>query len=536
MTKEIYNEFFNRHGANIHTDPIRFGEITKLCKGAVLDIGCGTGDLSDFYRGDYTGLDISNVAIDLARITRRKEASFLILNATKPIVVPEKCFDTIVMAEFLEHIENDEVVFENIRKWAKSDTRLIISVPNGDRVPDQNHLREFTVPELRKKFSVFGKVRFHNWAGFNKRILMTVDFGEKNENIISLSMIVWNEVKGLERCILSTIEFIDNVVISVDNKSDDGTLEIAKRYADVLKHHEWKQDFAAARNYAQEGIISKWILQLDGHEYVKEYPKINEMLKANVDGLMITMKMDGGDTFVNPRIFRGNIKWKHAIHNAITCKTLKKYNEFIIVHDRVGGQNQSAIEKRRDQLQIMMEKELKKELKIKEYKERALFYLARYYRTFGKWKKAIKYYKKYLKKGRHKGEKWLVAYEASTLANALGKHFLALRFLKTAEKIIPNRWETVKHVGLTYMAFEQWEKAIDFLVDSFKINTGDFSFNPEKRDDADTWDKIGYCFFQMKRYRPAKVAWESAIEKEEDPDKIKLNEKRIELMDRKLII
>jgi len=44
MTKEIYNKFYKKHGAGVHSDAVRFREIAKLCEGRVLDIACGTGD------------------------------------------------------------------------------------------------------------------------------------------------------------------------------------------------------------------------------------------------------------------------------------------------------------------------------------------------------------------------------------------------------------------------------------------------------------------------------------------------------------
>lgn len=536
MSKEIYNEFFRKHGSNVHVDPERFNAIAKLCRGAVLDIGCGTGDLADFYKGEYAGVDVSDVAVQMAEDTKRKNANFRCADVLIPSFVLVGRFDTIVMAEFLEHIEDEKSLMENLLAKSKPNTRWIISVPNGDRVPDPNHLREFTVPELRKRFSDYGLVRFHNWPGFEARILMSVDLGKAEEDDMSLVMIAKNEGKGLEKAILSAIEIVDNIVVSVDSLSKDNSLQIAQRYADVVKIHDWEDDFSKARNFAQEGVKTKWVLCLDGHEYVEATGDIRKMLALDVEGLLVKVRMDGGDTHPSYRIFRSDKVWNHAIHNAIAFKVSKKFTEFLVVHDRKGGMALQYWKERKDQVRRTMEKELKKELKIKAYVPRALFYLARTYRSQNQWKKSIKYYKKYITKGKHDGERWLCAYEAGVLCNALGKHLKALRFFQMAEKIIPNRWEISKHIGLTYMCFEHWNKALSYLVDSFKINEGEFSMNPEEVDVADTWDKIGYAFFQLKKYNKAKVAWEEAIKNEDNEHKIKLNKKRIELIDRKLIL
>lgn len=534
MSKEIYNQFYKKYGANVHTSPERFFEISKLCRGRVLDIGCGTGDLADFYKGHYYGIDISNVAIDLARKFKRPNAGFGIIDATLPDKPHDWGFDTIVMAEFLEHIKDDKIVFKNIEKWAKPRGRLIITVPNGDRVPDPNHFREFTVPELRKRFSQIGKVQFHNWSGFEKRILMTVDLGQKNENLLSMVMIAKDEEKGIEDAVLSCIEFTDNIVISIDTKSKDKTLELAKRYADVLKQHEWKDDFATARNFAQEGVNTKWTLVLDGHEYVKKCEGLDEMLKLDLDGLFVQVEMDTNDIFYTNRIHRSHLRWKHAIHNAIATPKNKKYKEFRVKHNRREGQDKKATQERWEQRAEMMPRLLKKEIKKDKKNARAIFYLARWYLGRKKLKKAIRYYRKYLKFKGPKGERWYVCWEASVAANGLEKHLLALKFLQQAEKEVPNRWETARHIGLTYMFFEHWQKAIEFLTDSFKINTGDFAFMPEKKDKAGTWDLIGFCWFQQKQYIKAKISWEESIKKDKDKARIKLNKKRIELIDRGL--
>ena len=535
MAKEVYDELYTKHGANMHSDPARFLALAGLCKGRVLDIGCGTGDLADFYKEGYVGIDISSVGIEMAKQQTRLNSEFLVLNAEESVFDPAVCFDTIVMAEFLEHIKDDTKVFENIKRWAKVDARIIISVPNGDRIPDPDHKREFTVPQLRKRFSKLGKVRFHNFDGFEGRIMMTIDLEKKNEKNIALVMMCNNEELGLERAILSVIDFVDEIVIAVDSKSDDNTLEIAKRYADVVKELIWEDDFGKARNFTKEGVESKWILSLDGHEYVEGFEGIEEALNWNADGLLVKVQMEGGDSFYTNRIFLSKLSWKFAIHNAVKCENMKKFKGLVIIHDRTGGQAPSAIIKRRKQRDEMMERLLKKELKDKRKSARALFYLARWYLVQKKFKKAIRYYKKYLKGIGHVGEMWYCATQVSMLALCLNKPLLSLRYLRVAEKHVPNRWEISKLMGITYMSYEQWLPAITALVDSFKINTGDFAFYPMTRDDADTWDKIGYCWFQLKSFTKAKIAWEEAIKKDEDQERVKLNQRRIELIDKKLI-
>ncbi len=165
-SKKYYDEFFKKFGAKVHDDPVRLSAIAKLCVGSVADFGCGTGALTDFYDGIYSGFDISDVAIEFASATRRVSAGFESGDLTDPAFQIKEKFDTVVLAEFLEHIEDDKEIFSKIKTILGSAGRIIISVPNGNRIPDESHVRTFTVPELRKRFSKIGKVKFHNYLGF----------------------------------------------------------------------------------------------------------------------------------------------------------------------------------------------------------------------------------------------------------------------------------------------------------------------------------------------------------------------------------
>lgn len=532
MSKKIYNEFFKKYGPDVHFDPVRFAEIAKLCKGRVLDIGCGTGTLADFYKGEYEGFDISDIAIKMAKKIRRKGAFFFVNDALTQVKVPIKKYDTIVMAEFLEHIKDDKVLFENIKKWSKPNTRLIISVPNGNRIPDETHEREFTVPLLRKKFFLRGEVKFYNWAGFDKRILMTVDVGQENKNLLSLVMIVKNEGKGLEKAILSCINFVDSIIISVDDKSTDNTLEIAKRYADNYYIYKFQNSFAKARNFAQREIKSKWVLALDGHEFVESTGDLKEMLKREEDGLFVEIKLENGFTFFFPRIIKSSLKWERAVHNYPLFKSTKEFKDFVIIHDRIGLQSKKASAERDKQREKMVLEIMGAEIKKDKTQSRPYFYIAQHYHFQQKFKTAIKYYKKYLKYSKWKAERWLVCYNIASAYNLLNKRFWALWYLWKANEEIPNRWEISKTLGVTYALIGWHTKAVEYLVDSFKQNTGLFTFNPERRDDAQTWDFLGMCFYQMKQYRRAKVAWKRAIELEKNITNRKIFEQRLEILKR----
>ena len=516
MNKNIHNEFYQKYGPNVHTDPIRFNEISKLCKGEVLDVACGTGDLADFYKGEYVGVDISDLAIEMAKKVKRSHATFLVADVTNLTYGPKQKFDTIVIAEFLEHIADDKTLLTNLKHMSKDNTRWVISVPNSNRVPDKDHVRQFTIPELRKKFREFGKVKFYNYEGFRERILLTIDFGQKNEDLISLVMPVKNEGKGLEKAILSCINFVDNIVISVDTESKDNTLEIAKKYADVLKQYKWANSFAAARNFAQEGVKTKWSLALDGHEYVEQYLNLEKALKSEEDGLFIKIILESGFSFGFPRIIKSNIKWTKDVHNFPLCGEMRKYDKFIIIHDREKGQSKKGIETRIKQRDKMVVEILQQKVRENKKDCRSLFYLAQLCGSQKKVREAIKYLKKYLKYSKNLEERWLACYNLGNLFNAIDKPKHALRFFKKARLELKNRWEIEKRIGTTCMVLKKWKLAAEHLVESFTINKTDFVFNPEQRNNAQTWFYISQCLFALRKYDEAKIALKRAERSQTD--------------------
>lgn len=75
--KQFYDRFFTKYPVNIHDHAPRFRAVLELLSGKCLDVACGTGTLSKYFAGDYTGVDVSAVAINKARAVRRKMPAFL---------------------------------------------------------------------------------------------------------------------------------------------------------------------------------------------------------------------------------------------------------------------------------------------------------------------------------------------------------------------------------------------------------------------------------------------------------------------------
>ena len=57
------------------------------------------------------------------------------------------------------------------------------------------------------------------------------------------------------------------MVDTVGEENSDGSLAIAREYADKVVHFTWYDDFAAARNAGLEQCQGKWFMFLDDDEY-----------------------------------------------------------------------------------------------------------------------------------------------------------------------------------------------------------------------------------------------------------------------------
>lgn len=95
--------------------------------------------------------------------------------------------------------------------------------------------------------------------------------------MISLCMIVKNEEKNLQNCLMAVTPFINEIVI-VDTGSTDNTKEVARKFTDKIYNFKWCDDFSKARNFSIEMASNDWILILDADEVINNFDS-NSILK-----------------------------------------------------------------------------------------------------------------------------------------------------------------------------------------------------------------------------------------------------------------
>lgn len=165
--------FYNQYGPDIHSGRPRHKAIAELVEGKrILDLGCGTGDLLlELKDRGYTlfGTDISSVALKMAK--QRGISAKLRLTAN----VPKGKYDTVVISQVIEHLENDSNFLSEAMNVLRSNGVLIVSVPYKNEVPSDDHKHIYTRELLHNLLNPLGNVHiFDSWPGDEYRLLATV--------------------------------------------------------------------------------------------------------------------------------------------------------------------------------------------------------------------------------------------------------------------------------------------------------------------------------------------------------------------------
>ncbi len=148
--------------------------------------------------------------------------------------------------------------------------------------------------------------------------------------MISLCMIVKNEIDVLEKCIVSVktnLNKIVNDIVVVDTGSTDGTKELAESLGCRVYDFEWVGDFSKARNYSVSKAKNDWVLILDADEYIVEAnnKEFKDLCRREYEhvlaSVMIASLNDDDEIFDRIRIGRvynrKKYEYRESIHEAL---------------------------------------------------------------------------------------------------------------------------------------------------------------------------------------------------------------------------
>lgn len=135
-------------GVGLNDIKLRCESIAPWLIGNVLDLGCGLGHMKEYCHEGYFGIDFSPYAVAYA--TEHFGPYFLCADILSLDWSTLTSYDTILMAEFLEHLENPQFVVDKARQL--SPKRIIATVPVN--IHCEGHIKpEWTTEDL---YNLFG--------------------------------------------------------------------------------------------------------------------------------------------------------------------------------------------------------------------------------------------------------------------------------------------------------------------------------------------------------------------------------------------
>jgi glycosyltransferase involved in cell wall biosynthesis len=162
-------------------------------------------------------------------------------------------------------------------------------------------------------------------------------------------MIVRDEEPVLRRCLEAAARFADELIV-VDTGSTDSTKKIAGAYTQSVCDFPWRDDFAAARNYAYSLAACDYIMWLDADDMIdrqgiRDILRLKEELTDETDVVTFLygsppdeQNLRLNDFVLRDRLIKRslNAAWRYPVHEAIPI--LPEYHVLdaphIVVHHR----------------------------------------------------------------------------------------------------------------------------------------------------------------------------------------------------------
>jgi tetratricopeptide (TPR) repeat protein len=357
-------------------------------------------------------------------------------------------------------------------------------------------------------------------------------------------MIVKDEADTLEQTIQSVRDHVDEVIIGVDEASNDGTREIAERLADrVIPHYldeelakqgprknkgDW--GFSKARNRVL--AVCKpgtWRLILDGHETVKNPENIHKVIEEaeskNQDGVEVWIHFEPDQygipqlMYTQARLLGPNIRYQNSQHNAPMLQKHKKYvsEQFVVEHNKQ-HQNKSAKKARDVQRSKATIEGFEDAVKQNPQDSRSWFYLGNAYKENAKWTLAIEAYKEYLLISKWDEERWHARVNMGTCYSYRGERDNAReQFVKAIEEFPPMAEAYYYMADLAYKQ-QHYHEAQVWLEHCVKMEMPKCRlFVTPRIYMVDRYDLLSMVYNHLKQYEKAIQMAEKAYETAEIP-------------------
>jgi 2-polyprenyl-3-methyl-5-hydroxy-6-metoxy-1,4-benzoquinol methylase len=168
-----YEAYMNQDGY-VRWQADRFEPIARLVKeGRIVDVGCGLGHMIRYLharnihqKNEYFGIDYSEYAVNKAS-ELFEEGNFKTMDAFN-LRFPDKFFDTVILMDVIEHVEEPEELLEALVDSLKEGGRLILTSPVQGHPYEvsEDHVKEYSILEMRNMLDRYGETKVSVWENY----------------------------------------------------------------------------------------------------------------------------------------------------------------------------------------------------------------------------------------------------------------------------------------------------------------------------------------------------------------------------------
>ncbi len=288
---------------------------------------------------------------------------------------------------------------------------------------------------------------------------------------LTLCLIVKNEARNIAHCLRVFKDLYTESVI-IDTGSSDTTKKIAKKMGATIYDFPWNDNFSEARNFALSKARTEWIMMIDADESMKKRDveilrKKLEIVKKNTKIILLphVQSDDKNNTYkaYKATIWKKelNLEYKLAVHEYLDITKEKKGSTLRLEYDIIHTTPHEVFQKNfKKKIEI-----LEKETKQGEKEPRYFFFLAQDNQQIGNYKKALEWYRKYIRFEKEKPDvQHRACVQAGICCQCLGDIPEAEKWYKKAIKIQPNFIEPYLLLGDISKQEKQSKKAIEWYL------------------------------------------------------------------------
>jgi glycosyltransferase involved in cell wall biosynthesis len=198
-----------------------------------------------------------------------------------------------------------------------------------------------TLPQMQQRRALqlacksYGMLRVLDFVGADAESGFLCQIVPEEKPLVALSVLVRDDVPGLQNLLASAVIHVDEIVIVVDGRSVPETEKIARAWADTvivfqasdlaMSSEAWAEDeikFATARNLGLDATCAEWSLVVDADEYLVVVGQwdLRAALRAlpeASDALTLLCGMGEFHSQNTQRLTRTRLRWVSETHNRI---------------------------------------------------------------------------------------------------------------------------------------------------------------------------------------------------------------------------